>query len=107
MKLKGVKLLSIGLFLFGLVACKEEPIILDYCKMISEDQSYVNTDKSDMVKFNADKKERHKIFKKNFELIIRKTKQAGFPYVSLNSVCPFSLNCAQAVGFQLYASTIL
>ena len=25
----------------------------------------------------------------------------------LSSVCPFSLNCAQAVEFQLYASTIL
>ncbi len=85
MKLNGVKILSIGFFLFGLIACHEEPINIDYCKMISEDQTYVNTDKSDMVKFKADKEVRHKIFEKNFELIMEKTKQDGFPFVSLNN----------------------
>ena len=85
MKLKKMKISIIGFFLLGLIACKEDPIKLDYCKMISEDQSYVNTDKSDMVKFKADKAERHKIFVNNFELIMRKTKQEGFPYVSLNN----------------------
>ena len=70
---------------FGLVACKQEPIELDYCKMIEEDQSYVNNDKSDMVKFNADKSERHKLFAKNFDLIMQKTNHDGFPKTSLTS----------------------
>jgi hypothetical protein len=69
----------------GFIACGQEALILDYCKMISEDQSYVNTDKSDMVNFKADKAKRHEIFKKNFDLLMMKTKQAGFPYVSLNN----------------------
>lgn len=78
-------MLYIGFFLLGLIACHEQSIILDYCKMLSEDQSYVNTDKTEMVKFKADKEERHKIFKRNFELIIKKTNKEGFPYVSLNN----------------------
>ncbi len=85
MKGIGIKLLIIGFYLTGFIACKEEPINLDYCKMISEDQSHVNTDKSDMVKFNADKAERQNKFKKNFELIMQKTEQEGFPFVSLNN----------------------
>ena len=80
----GGKILIIGL-LCVVISCNEAPIKLDYCKMISEDQSYVNTDKSDMLKFRADKVERHKIFKKNFDLIIQKTKQEGFPFISLNN----------------------
>ena len=85
MKLKKIKISILGFFLIALIACNEEPIKLDYCKMISEDQSYVNNDKSDMVKFKVDKAERHKIFKKNFDLIMQKTKQEGFPYISLNN----------------------
>jgi hypothetical protein len=85
MKSIGIKISTLGFFLIGLVACKENPIQLDYCKMISEDQSFVNTDKSDMKSFQADKAERHKIFKKNFDLIMQKTKQEGFPYVSLDN----------------------
>ena len=81
----GIRILIVAFFITGIIACKEEPIALDYCKMISEDQSYVNTDKSNMVKFKADKVERHKIFKKNFELIMKKTDQDGFPYISLNN----------------------
>lgn len=81
----GIRILIIGFFVVGIIACKEDKITLDYCKMISEDQSYVNNDKSDMTRFNTDKAERRKIFKKNFDLIIQKTKQAGFPYVSLSN----------------------
>jgi len=82
---KVIRAIAIFFFLMGLFGCKYEPVVLDYCKMISDDQTFVNTDKSDMVKFNADRKKRHKIFKKNFDLIMKKTKQDGFPYVSLNN----------------------
>ena len=85
LRVMGIRILIIGFFISGIISCKEDAIILDYCKMFSEDQSHVNTDKSDMVEFNADKAERHKIFKKNFDLIIQKTEQEGFPFVSLNN----------------------
>jgi hypothetical protein len=77
--------LSIALILCGFLSCNNEPISLNYCKMIEEDQSFVNTDKTDMNQFNLDKIERHKLFKKNFELLMMKTKQDGFPKVSLNN----------------------
>jgi hypothetical protein len=75
----------VAIYLSGLIACNEAPINLDYCKMISEDQLHVNNDKSDTLKYKADRAERYKTFKKNFELIMQKTKQEGFPYVSINN----------------------
>jgi hypothetical protein len=67
------------------MACKKESVELDFCKMISEDQLYVNNDKSNMEKYNMDKIERHRLFKKNFNLIMLKTKQEGFPSISLSN----------------------
>ncbi|MEM6316139.1 MAG: hypothetical protein AAF960_00630 [Bacteroidota bacterium] len=80
-----MKQITIGLLLFLSLSCKEVQVELDYSKMIAEDQLYVNTDKSDIKKYNADKLKRKAIFKRNFELIIDKTKQSGFPYVSLEN----------------------
>jgi hypothetical protein len=80
-----IKISVIGLFLTGMISCNEKPIKLDYCDMISEDQTYVNNDKSDIIKYNADKSKRHEIFKKNFDLIMQKTKVDGFPKTSFNS----------------------
>lgn len=67
------------------LSCSEEKIVLDYCTMIAEDQLHVNQDKSDMDRFNADRKKRHKIFEKNFDLLMQKTRQDGFPFVSLQT----------------------
>ena len=39
-------ILGIGLVMISQSSCAEKIIELDYCKMISEDQSYVNSDKS-------------------------------------------------------------
>lgn len=80
-----IKALVIGFFLTGLLACQEAVVNLDYCKMISEDQSYINTNKTDLVNFEADRTERDEIIKRNFELIMHKTKQEGFPSITLNN----------------------
>ena len=69
----------------GLLSCKSSPIVIDYCEMIKSDQSFVNTDKSDMDQFNADRQARHKIFNSNFDAIMQLTSQEGFPYVSLST----------------------
>ncbi len=53
--------------------------------MIADDQAFVNTDKSDLERFNSDKLKRRKIFKKNFDLIMDKTRQDGFPFVSIEN----------------------
>lgn len=80
-----IKTTIIGFVLVSLMACKEKTIALDYCKMIAEDQSYVNTNPSDSINFKADKAKRGKIFEKNFALVINKTKQEGFPYINLKN----------------------
>lgn len=83
--MKVLKMVMVAIYLSGLIACSEGPIPLDYCKMISEDQLHVNNDKSDSLKYQADRAERYETFEKNFELIMQKTRQDGFPYVSLNN----------------------
>lgn len=70
--------------LISLSYCKVDPIKLDYCTMMSEDQSFINYDMSNMVKFNEDKIKREQLFKKNFDLLMLKTKQDGFPNVTVN-----------------------
>lgn len=83
MRLLQKQLILIGILLGGLTSCQEEPIKLDYCQMIAEDQSFVNPDKSDMDQFNADRAKRRVLIINNFELLMRKTKQTGLPYVSI------------------------
>jgi len=52
--------------------------------MITEDQQYVNYDKSD-INYMEDKKKRHEIFENNFNRLLQVTKQDGFPKVSLKT----------------------
>lgn len=90
MKNKGNSMIRIRISIIGILtilimSCKNEPIKLDYCKMIAEDQTFVNTDKSDMEQFDSDKLKRREIFKKNFNLIMEKTRQDGFPFVSIEN----------------------
>ena len=75
-----------GIAFLGLLSCNEQTIDLDYCKMIAEDQSFVNTDKSDMETFNADKASRKKLIEKNFDLLVQKTRQSGFPMIQDESM---------------------
>lgn len=80
-----MKILTLGIFVLLLNSCDSKPIELDYCKMIAEDQSFVNNDKSNLEQYNLDKSKRKEIIKNNFALIMEKTKQDGFPLVSLNT----------------------
>ena len=49
----------------------EKQVELDYCKMLEEDQSFLDNSE-----------ERNKIFEKNFNQILEKTRKEGFPTVS-------------------------
>lgn len=76
------KLILVLLIGFTLMNCGfKKPIKLDYCKMLEEDQSYVNTDKSNMEKHRADANLRDAIFYKNFKSIIELTIEEEFPDV--------------------------
>ena len=84
MKLVDVKFVFIFIVFSGLQSCNEKVAVLDYCKILTDDQLDVNWDKSDMAKFEADKIKRSNRITNNFELLIRETKENGFPVVSLN-----------------------
>ena len=55
-------ILGIGLVMISLSSCAHQIIELDYCKMIFEEQSYVNSDKSVMQRYLSGQKARHQIF---------------------------------------------
>jgi len=74
------------LLILSILSCQNEAITLDYCKMIKDDQSYVNTDKSNMSQFISDKEKRSKLIKQNFNLLIKKTKQTGFPNLNIHQM---------------------
>lgn len=75
------QLLFVFSFLFG---CKENVKDLDYCFIHETDQSFVNTDKSDMVKFQEDKLKRAALIKQNFKDLIHYAEASGFPFVTTN-----------------------
>jgi len=72
------KLLGFTIFIL-IISCKGDDLILDYCEMLDEDQSHVNHDRSDMVKYISDQNLRLSVFKKNFEMIMQKVDESGFP----------------------------
>ena len=76
---------SLVCFFFILnISCNEKQIEIDYCKMLERDQSFVNNDKSNIEEFNSDKAKRAVLINQNFELLIKKTKQSGFPNIQNN-----------------------
>lgn len=76
----------IWLLLIVVFSCNEEKIEIDYCEMLERDQSFVNNDKSNMEQFNSDKLKRTILINENFELLIKKTKQSGFPNIQNNQM---------------------
>ena len=78
------------IFFSSLISCNEKSIDLDYCKMLSDDQSNVNWDKSNMMKFDDDKIKRNKKIINNFKLLIDESKINGFPRVNLDFSSPDS-----------------
>ena len=73
----GNTVLLFGLLLFILHSCQVNE--LDYCKMLELDQSYVNLDTSDRVKFEADRMKREELINKNFKDLIEYSKLNQFP----------------------------
>lgn len=65
--------------------CKENVKDLNYCFIHETDQSFVNTDKSDMVQFEKDKLKRASLIKKNFKDLICFSESFGFPFVEPNT----------------------
>ena len=76
---------NLGIFLFAVVficfGCQRKPYELDYCKMLKDDQSFVNQDKSDMAKFESDRAKRAELLAMNFDLLLAKTYLDGFPTI--------------------------
>ncbi len=60
-----------------IIGCQSKE--LDYCKMLELDQSYVNTDTTDMVKMEIDRRKRKELIKNNFHELIDYAKNNGFP----------------------------
>ncbi|HRX29230.1 MAG TPA: hypothetical protein P5235_07570 [Saprospiraceae bacterium] len=59
------------------ISCSDKE--LDYCKMLELDQSFVNSDTTDLEKFNENRSKRKQLIKKNFNDIIEYSDQFGFP----------------------------
>lgn len=78
------KIFTVLLLGFFLIHCGlKKSIKLDYCKMLEEDQSHVNNDKSNMEQYRKDSNLRDAIFYKNFQSIIELTLEEGFPDVNM------------------------
>lgn len=54
----------------------------NYCQMLSNDQSHVNYDKSD-VNYLSDKAKRHEVFRDNFFEIMAYASKEGFPKIDV------------------------
>ena len=72
-------LLSLLLLLaIALLSCKNKKDI-DFCQMLTLDQSHVNYDTSDMKKLEADRRIRMDLIKNNFKEIIDYSRNNQFP----------------------------
>ena len=77
--MKQLQLILVLLLTFTLACKNEKPIELDYCDMLSKDQSYVNKETTDTAVIERNRRLRHQIFVENYTQIVRLTKQSGFP----------------------------
>jgi hypothetical protein len=64
-----------------LSACMKQPTELSYCEMHETDQSFVNNDKTDMERYEADREKRLQLIKANFESLVTYSMREGFPLV--------------------------
>ena len=67
-----------AVFVIALLSCKNKKDI-DFCHMLSLDQSHVNYDTSDMEQLEADRKIRKDLIKNNFKEIIDYSRNNQFP----------------------------
>ena len=84
--MKNILLLFIT-FMINLTACKTNKAVeLDYCKMLTKDQSHLNEVVIDPNKRKENTSLRNKGFEENFQQILVLTKQQGFPNVSFEEL---------------------
>lgn len=76
-----------GILILAMPNCKpNKPIDIDYCDMLTKDQSYVNLEEKDEQIRMENNKKREELFVKNYEQIIQLTKQEGFPNIDRNNM---------------------
>lgn len=79
--------LIIGILIIGMVSCKRiKPIKIDYCEMLTKDQSHVNHVDTDTSVMKENNRIRQQIFLENYEQLIQLTKGEGFPNISFDSL---------------------
>jgi hypothetical protein len=79
--------LIIGIIIIGIVSCKRiQPVEIDYCEMLTRDQSHVNHVETEKSVMEENNKIRHQIFLENYEQLIQLTKDEGFPNISFDSL---------------------
>lgn len=84
--MKFISLITIILTV-GFWACKtNKSAELDYCKMLTKDQSHLNEGVTDPNKRKENTSLRNKGFEENFQQILVLTKQQGFPNVSFEGL---------------------
>lgn len=67
--------------------CSLKNKVLDFCKMLEKDQSYLSTGLSDTSQIRSNLIKRKAIFIENFNIIIDETIKNGFPQISeINSL---------------------
>ena len=77
----------IGVIIIANIGCNSnKPIEIDYCKMLTRDQSYVNREELDPVKRESNREKRKEIFIENYDQIIQLTKQKGFPNINFEDL---------------------
>ncbi|MCC6722976.1 MAG: hypothetical protein IT258_00605 [Saprospiraceae bacterium] len=75
--------LIIGILIIGIVSCERiKPNKIDYCKMLTKDQSHVNHVDTDTSVMNENNRIRQQIFLENYVQLIQSTKEEGFPNIS-------------------------
>lgn len=79
--------LTLGILMISMIACKpNKSLELDYCEMLTRDQSYVNHDETDKAVVEENKRKRSQIFVENYEQLIALTKREGFPSISFENL---------------------
>ncbi len=62
------------------ISCNNEKPNLDYCTMLDNDQSHINSDKNSPT-YQSDREKRNDIYLENFNQIIEYSKKYGFPQI--------------------------
>lgn len=75
------------LILASNISCQlDNPVQINYCEMLTKDQSHVDFDYTDPQVVKSNVQQRKEIFLENYKQIIALTKQEGFPNINFDSL---------------------